>query len=131
MEKARFSYNFGQSYVRNFGEPRLGSLPSDRDFINAHGSTGQIIKINGNTITIKDSESVEKNIVVSAQTVIRNMRQDVQISSLQINDFVVVLGSPDSQGQVNASLIRVLPSPAAMSAPAAQPSAPAPTPNAN
>jgi|SRR5579872_655970 len=109
LEKARFSYGFGQSYMRNFGG--RSKFVSDRDFINGHGSIGQIAKIDGTTITIKDRDGVEKDVLASDKTTIRSMRKDIKLSDLQVNDFIVVLGTPNAQSQIQAALIRVLPSP--------------------
>ena len=128
LQKARFSYNFGQNYMSNFGGRGSNKFfLSDRNFINGHGSTGQIIKINPNTITIKDGEGVEKAVTVSANTAIRSERQDIKFSDLKTGDFIVAIGTPNSQGQIQADLIRVLPNPGQMPMPTAPLAPPAPT----
>lgn len=109
LDKARFSSRFGQNYVRNFGGSQR--FISDRDFMNAHGSAGQIIKIEGNIITVKNQGGAEKNIIADSQTTIEKMRQQIKLGDLKVDDFVVAIGKPDNQGQIQAKLIRVLPSP--------------------
>ncbi|MEJ0021202.1 MAG: DUF5666 domain-containing protein [Candidatus Doudnabacteria bacterium] len=111
LEKARFSYNWGTNYYPNFaGRPGPGGpFHLDRDFMNAHGPDGQIIKIDGNTITIKGRNGVEQNIIVDAQTAIKNNQANLKITDLKVNDNIVVIGSPDDEGQVLAKLIRVMP----------------------
>ena len=110
LEKARFSYRFGENYYNNFERGRH-FLPTDQDFINAHGIAGQIIKITDNDITIKGAEGVEKNIIVSDQTTIRQGFQDIKINDLKIDENVIVIGSPSDKGEIEAKLIRLLPSP--------------------
>jgi hypothetical protein len=77
--------------------------------MNAHGSDGQILKIAGNTITIKGRNGVEQNILVDAGTSIKNNQLDLKITDLKVNDNIVVFGSPDDSGQVLAKLIRIVP----------------------
>src|SRR3990167_7137010 len=65
-KKASFSYSWGENYHRNFAGPRRGFLSDfrrgfeDKDFINAHNTSGSIIKINNSTLIIKKSNNVEK-----------------------------------------------------------------------
>ena len=114
LEKAKFSYRWGENYFRNFaGGPRggPGQFFPDRNYFNPHGSDGQIIKIEATTVIIKDETGTEKNIIVAADTAIRKDRIDLKLDDLKINDNIVVIGSPDDKGQIQAKLIRVIPSP--------------------
>jgi len=117
LEKAEFSYQWGENYYRNFvggmppavpGVPLTIRLPSDRDYMNAHGITGELIKIDGNTLIIKDDDGTEKNIIVNDQTLYAKNRQTIKLSDLKINDSLVVIGSPDNQGQMQAKFIRAI-----------------------
>ncbi len=107
MEKTRFSYRWGENYLRNFAPERR--FFSDRSYINPHGSAGQIIKIDGNNLVVKSLEGVEKNIIIANDTVIMEGRQQIKVTDLKINDNIVAIGSPNDQGQVQAKLIRVMP----------------------
>lgn len=111
FRKANFSYRWAENYHRNFGGPREGLFKdfSGRDFINAHGISGSIIKIDGNTLIIKGQDNVEKTIVVSNQTVIRKQQETIKVSDLKVDDSVVIIGSPNNSGQTEAKLIRILP----------------------
>ena len=124
LQKASFSYRWGENYQRNFGGPRGGFLgmPMDRDFINGHGIAGSVLKIDGATLVIKGEDNVERTIVTSDKTIVRNRDETVQAADLKVDDRVVVIGSPNSQGQIEAKFIRVLPA----SSPAPMP----PLPNA-
>jgi len=114
--KARFSYKWAESYHENFAGPRGGflndwrNLPR-RDFINAHGVFGQIIKIEESAIVIKGGDNVEGIVVVKDDTIIERLRETVKISDLKVDDFIVVIGEPNDSGQIEAKFIRLLPPP--------------------
>ena len=113
--KARFSYRWAESYHKNFAGPRGGffgdwrTLPPPGDFIEGHGTFGEIIKIEGNTLIVKGRENIEKVILVSEKTVIKSGRKDIKISDLKIRDEAVIIGSPNEEGQIEANLIRLFP----------------------
>jgi hypothetical protein len=114
-KKAEFSFKWADEYHRNFGGPQGGIfgdfMGMDREFPNANGSFGQIIKIDttANTLTIKDPSNVEKNILVDAKTNIVLQRNNIKLSDLKVDDNIVVVGEPNSSGQIEAVLIRVMP----------------------
>ncbi len=115
--KASFSFQWGENYHKMFGGPREGfmmrQLPPPpfmgEDFIDAHGTTGSIIKIDGNNLIVKGNNNMEKTILVSEKTVIRSGWQDIKAADLKVGDLTVTIGQPDDQGQINAKLIRVFP----------------------
>lgn len=113
-KKAQFSYRWGENYHRNFAGPRGGFFGDfgrdfgDRgDFINAHGTFGSVIKVDGNTIIVKDKDNVEKTVLISDNTVINKSRETIKVSDLKVDDSIVIIGSPNEQGQIEAKLIRV------------------------
>lgn len=113
--KARFSYRWAENYHKNFGGPRGGFLGGFRgfpagDFIEGHGNVGEIIKINGSEFVIKGSGDVEKTIVTTENTVMEKGRKTVKKEELKVGDFIVAIGSPNDKGQIEAKLIRVMPS---------------------
>src|SRR3989344_5152823 len=75
FRKAIFSYKWGENYHNNFSGPRGGMLRGafrdfgGKDFIDSHGATGQILKIDPSTgsgqveIVIKGQDGVEKIII--------------------------------------------------------------------
>ena len=113
-ERANFSFRWADEYHRNFGGPQAGFfgdfVGQDRQFTNANGSFGQIIKIDSTsgTITIKGVDNVEKNILTTVKTTIIYQRKNIKLLDLKINENVVVIGDPDSNGQIQAELIRVM-----------------------
>ena len=110
FHKASFGRAWGDNYERNFGmmQPRFGGL-GQNNFPNAHGSIGKIIKIQLPTIIVQDRDNTEKVILITNDTKIQRMRTEIKSSDLAINDFVTIIGSPDSQGQIEAKFIRVMP----------------------
>ena len=110
--KARFSYRWGENYHRMFAGPREGLFRGLRDFsgngfLNAHGTAGSVMKIGGMTLIIKTKDAMEETVLVSDKTTIRRGGETVRISDLKTDDMVVVIGSPDDQGQIQAKFIRV------------------------
>lgn len=95
-KKASFSYRWGENYHRNFG-----------DFINAHGTSGSIIKIDGSTLIVKSGDNVEKTILISEKTTITSRRETIKAGDFKVDDRVVVIGSPNEQGQIEAKFIRL------------------------
>jgi len=112
-KRAEFAFKWGENYHRNFAGPRGGFFEGfmGRDFIDAHGIFGQIIKIDGSELVIKDKDSVEKVVLVKNDTTIRRFRDDVKLSDLKVNDYIVIIGDPNDAGQIEAKLIRIMPSP--------------------
>lgn len=109
--KAEFSYRWAENYHRNFAGPQggfLGNFPQD-GYTKGHGIFGSIIKIDANNLIIKDQDDTEQTIILSAKTTILNNKGNIKPSGLKLDDVVVVIGSPNNQGQIDAKLIRVLP----------------------
>ena len=110
--KARYSYRWAENYHRNFAGPRGGFFSDWRnsprgEFINAHGVFGSIVKIDGNTVITKGRDDVEKTVLVSENTLIQKGRETATLSDLKADDNVVIIGSPNDQGQIEAKIIRV------------------------
>src|SRR3989338_2481893 len=112
-KKASFSYKWGENYHRNFAGPREGFFGDlkrgfgDKDFIDAHGIFGTIIKIDGNIILIKGKDNVETAVLVSDTTVISPGRETIKPADLKTDNHIVIIGSPTEQGQIDAKLIRL------------------------
>ena len=110
--KARFSYRWAENYHKNFAGPRGGffgnwkNLASD-NFIESHGAFGEIIKIDGNNLVVKGRENIEKIVLVNEKTVIKSGFKDIKISDLKVGNKIVIIGSPNEQGQIEAKFIRV------------------------
>lgn len=118
FKKASFGRDWGNNYAMNFGSPHkdirtknnnmgdFGNLP------NAHGAIGKIIKIELPTIIVLDpKDNTEKVVLINDQTEIRNMRETILSTDLKLDTHIIVVGSPNSSGQIEAKLIRFIPAP--------------------
>lgn len=110
-KKAKFSYNWAESYARNFGGPPGGVFGIMRgdEFINTSGVFGRIIKIEDNKLTVMGRDNVEKIVIVATDTSLICQKNDLQLPDLKVGDEIVVIGEPNSDGQIIAKFIRVLP----------------------
>ncbi len=98
--RAKFSYQWGESYYRGFGR---------KSFMGGHGALGKVIKIEADSIIVADKDKSEKSILVDKETEIRKFRETVQLVDLKLGDMVVVVGSPNEEGQIEAKLLRIMP----------------------
>ncbi len=97
------------SMGRGFRPPFLpGSFELPHGFIpNTHGAVGAITAITPPTFTMETREGTSKTIFVSTSTMIRSMR-GADTTAFAIGNKIIVIGEPDSQGRIDATLIRVL-----------------------
>jgi len=110
-ERANFTFKWASEYHRNFGGPQGGFLGGmmGQEFTESNGVFGQIIKIDGQILSIKGADNVEKNILIGEKTSIVYQKKNIKISELKIDDNVIAIGDPNDKGQIQAELIRVMP----------------------
>lgn len=109
FRKASFGRSWGENYERNFGLMPDRPILGRDNFPNANGAIGKIIKIELPTIIVQDRSGTEKVILIKTDTQIQEMRAPVLTTDLKVDDFVVIIGTPNTQGQVEAKFIRVMP----------------------
>lgn len=114
FKKASFSYGWGDNYRRTFGEHGgfgmgIRGLPPPDNFLSANGAIGKIIKINLPTLVVMGPDNIEKIVLISNDTLIREFRTEIQATDLKVNEEIVAIGSPNSFSQIEAKLIRILP----------------------
>jgi len=112
--KAKFSYRWAESYHENFAGPQGGFFgdwrnipPLPGDFIEGHGAFGKIIEMQENEFVIKGRGDVEKVILIDDRTIIQKEREEIKKEDLKVGNFVVVIGSPDEKGKIEAKMIRI------------------------
>ena len=110
FHKASFGHAWGENYERNFGMMPNRPMFGNDNFPNANGAIGKIIKITLPTIIVQDKNNTEKVVLLNEDTRIQKMDENVATTDLAIDDFIVVIGSPNNQGQIEAKFIRVMPS---------------------
>lgn len=115
IQRTDFSFKWAEDYHRNFAGPKMGFFGDftnmENQFPNPNGVFGQIININGNTLTVKetDGDNTEKTILVGDKTTIIMQRKNIKLFDLKVDDKIVVIGNPNGSGQILAQLIRVIP----------------------
>lgn len=111
--RANFAFQWSENYHRNFAGPQGGFLQdfAERDFIEAHGVFGRIIKIDLPSLIIAGDKNAERAVILNDKTMIKFLRDSVQASGLKVDDNIVVVGAPNGAGQLEAELIRILPTP--------------------
>lgn len=122
FHKANFSYSWGENYERNFGGPRGGMMRNfqgsggirgrmmgglDNNFINPHGTSGVVLKIDNNALVILGNDNNEKTVSVNEKTIIRKPAEVLKLSDIKIGDNVMIIGAPNNVGQIEAKFIRL------------------------
>jgi len=112
--KARFSYRWAESYHKNFAGPGSGfigewktPIPFPGDFIEGHGTFGEIIAINDSDLVVKGRGDAEKIVLIAQDTIIQKGKDTIKKEELKVGDRIVIIGSPTEEGQIEAKLIRV------------------------
>lgn len=119
VKKAEFSFAWADQYHRNFGGPPQGFLGdyAAENFTAANGSFGEVIKIDSSTdlqytnITVRSGDNIEKTILADDKTYVTVQRKKINLAEIKLGDNVVVIGQPNSNAQITAELIRIMPSP--------------------
>ena len=111
--KASFAFRFGDNYYRTFGDrgSKPFHIPLKGDFIDAHGTVGKVISVHFPTFVIEGQDAVEKVVRINDETEIRRFRSAATSSDITVDGFVVVIGMPNENAEVEAKLIRILPPP--------------------
>lgn len=120
--KASFSFQHGDNYYHSFGPMmgphQLGFVPNDVS--EAHGVSGTIVNIELPKFVVADRDNTEKTVQVDTGTVIRALRSTLTSSDLKTGDFVIVIGEPDQNAEIDAKFIRVMPGATPPAAPVLQ-----------
>jgi hypothetical protein len=117
FKKAGFSQRLGENYGRIFGDdkrPQMGGMFEGMPFDNipgGHGAVGKVVKISTSTIVVAEPNNIEKVILFGQETSIRKARAEIKAGDIVVGDFVSIIGEANSQGEIEAKLIRVLPPP--------------------
>jgi len=119
FKRVSFGRDWGNNYALNFGAPHMGPQimggrfgEFNNNLPNAHGAIGKIIKVELPTIAVLDEkDNTEKTVLVNDKTEILKLRDKINSSELKIDDYIIVIGIPNSSGQIEARLIRILPAP--------------------
>ena len=112
--EAGFAGEWNSNYLRQFGgpgSPLVGHGDQDDSFMSAHGAFGEVIGVRLPEIMVKGPEEGEKTVIVSGDTTVRRFHEAATTTDIAPGETVVVIGEPDSQGIIHASLVRIMPPP--------------------
>jgi len=113
FERARIQHfiSWNNNYEKNFfgNQPMPPSRGLPPDSFRSHAILGKILVVEENKISVQDERSKqEQAIIVSDSTVIQFNNSNIQVKDLKPDQKVAIFGQPNSDGQIVASLIRVL-----------------------
>jgi hypothetical protein len=109
FHKASFASRWEENYEHNFGGLPQGMATFNRRIPNPHGAAGKIVSVTAPTFSIVGDFENEKTIRVASSTIIRKGDQEVTFKELVVGESAVVIGTPNEQGEIDATLIRILP----------------------
>lgn len=110
FRKATFSYRLGDNYHRIFvGRSRSEPELSSGSLSPSHGVSGKIVKVDLPELVIESYGNTERSVIVNDRTEVRKFREALKPQDLRVDDEVVVIGSPDDSGEMEARLIRLIP----------------------
>ncbi|MFZ2522224.1 MAG: hypothetical protein WAX44_04565 [Minisyncoccia bacterium] len=116
FRKATFGHRLGDNFERNFKDPRGGNfgfpgMPGGMDMPSGHGAVGKIVSIALPLVVVAGPDNLEKTLIISEDTEIREFRDVITKDKLKVGNFIIVLGTPNDLGQIIAKLIRLAPAP--------------------
>lgn len=112
-QRARFGGNWDNNYFNNMHDIRAPFMPfmHNRDILNPHGAIGTVSSIDYPQIVVQGPNQAEQIIIISSSTIFRSLRSQASLNDLQLGNHVTIIGKPDDKGRIEASLIRIVPSP--------------------
>jgi hypothetical protein len=110
INRANFSGHLGDTYARMFdgGRPE-GMIPGQANEPLGYGTSGKVLSVANGTVTVSTSDNLEKIVKVTSDTIIRKSHDQATTTDLKAGDSIVVVGAPDAQGEIDARLIRIVP----------------------
>lgn len=111
--KASFAYRFGDNYYRVFDRqaPSPFGFPLHDEFRASHGAVGKVMSVSLPTLVVAGPDSIEKTVLVTNDTLIRRFDVELKPEDIKTGDFLVAIGDPNEDSQIQAKLIRILPAP--------------------
>jgi hypothetical protein len=117
--KAFFSYSGGDRFYRMMegGRPPMmgpqgivGNMMFFNDNLSpSHGVSGKVVSVTPPSFIVAASNNLEKTVVMTDDTVIRKFRDTVTQADIHAGDYTLILGEPDSSGNIQARFIRITP----------------------
>lgn len=115
--QASFAFGSGDNYYRMFGAqerrgpdmslpmPMQGRLPA------SHGAIGTIVSAAPPTLIVAGKDGTEQTVRLRETTLIRKNRETLSQNDLHEGDFIVVVGAPNTDAEIDARFVRIMPKP--------------------
>lgn len=111
--RSSFAHRFGDNFEKNFRGPdsrfMIRGMAGQGPMPGGHGAAGEIISIELPKIIVAGPDNLEKTIVVSESTLIREFQNELTAKDLKVGNRIVILGMPTDEGEIDARLIRLVP----------------------
>ncbi len=107
-----FRDRWDNRYSKDLNDPRSPFAPfmmGKNEIINPHGAFGQIITKNLPRIMVQGPNRAEEVVLIKDKTVIRKFKNLASTSDLIVGDEIIAIGEPNDNGEIEASLIRIMP----------------------
>lgn len=127
-KQAEFSYRWDRHYAEVFGGPgspfasggprgMMGGNITNMMYVgtpqgdasSSNGVAGTIVAVNLPSIAVKDPSRAERVILISTNTTIRRMHAVASSTELRVGDVITAIGTPDAEGRILASFVRIMP----------------------
>ncbi|MCX6781134.1 MAG: hypothetical protein NT003_03430 [Candidatus Magasanikbacteria bacterium] len=116
--KAKSSYDWADSYRgmmsgRNGGRGgmmRSGFMRQFRgdDFSNGQGVAGSVVKMSATGLVVTGADGIEIIVNGAPRTIIVSGRDAVKLTDVKVGEIVVVMGAPERDGSIDATIIRLM-----------------------
>ncbi len=81
---------------------------AEREIVNSHGVSGVVVSVAEPFFIMQSSSGLEREVSVSGATIIRRGPSSITLQEVQPMNRVVVLGSTEDTGTLEAKFIRIL-----------------------
>jgi len=106
FERANFSGHLGDNYSMVFDDNNPGQMMTKDPL--GYGTIGVVLSVSGDNVSVATSDNLEKVVKITSDTLIRRAHNEATTTDLKAGDSIVVVGSPDAQGEIDARLIRIV-----------------------
>jgi len=73
-----------------------------------HGALGEVLRVEGDKIIVRNRFGVEQTLCVTPKTIIERGRRHISLEDIRRGERVIAIGSPQPDGSIQIRIIRVL-----------------------
>ena len=115
--KGEFSERWDEHYMGMMSGPRSpfsAFSDSGSRAPSPHGTAGQVVSATSDQVVVQGPGDTESLVVISPQTIIRSFHQQGTTTDIKAGSWITAIGSPDENGRLVATFIRIMPAPQQM-----------------